>query len=462
MVPFRRLSLYSYFRISKPSSAEVPQEHVDAEYKRLRNRTFWGVTAAYCLYYVCRMAISVVKQPVVDGGVMSPAQIGLVDSALLLVYAIGKFCNGFIADYCNVRRFMAVGLVVSSLVNLVMGALGLLHGWLGLSTMLIFFLFAIVWGINGWAQSMGAPPAVISLSRWFPLKSRGTFYSILCATPYLGKSVSMILIGHVVLWLGWQYGFIVAALCGFIGSLIIYFFVSDTPESKGLPSVQALSGEEPRKADSIPTRELHMAVLRHPGIWVIALSSAFVYITQYGISSWGIFFLQKAKGYALTDAAGIVAVSEGIGVVGTVVAGWLSDRVFRGNRLRPVILCGVVCLVTLALFLLTGGGFIVNVVFLSVASLTLAALYCIVSGLMALDIVPRKATGAALGVVGISSYAAAALQSTVSGVLIETSSTGGQAYDFTPVAWFWIVSCLVSFLLPALCWPMLRRKVADF
>lgn len=462
MVPFRRLSLYSYFRISKPSSAEVPQEHVDAEYKHLRNRTFWGVTAAYCLYYVCRMAISVVKQPVVDGGVMSPAQIGLVDSALLLVYAIGKFCNGFIADYCNVRRFMAVGLVVSSLVNLVMGALGLLHGWLGLSTMLIFFLFAIVWGINGWAQSMGAPPAVISLSRWFPLKSRGTFYSILCATPYLGKSVSMILIGHVVLWLGWQYGFIVAALCGFIGSLIIYFFVSDTPESKGLPSVQTLSGEEPRKADSIPTRELHMAVLRHPGIWVIALSSAFVYITQYGISSWGIFFLQKAKGYALTDAAGIVAVSEGIGVVGTVVAGWLSDRVFRGNRLRPVILCGVVCLVTLALFLLTGGGFIVNVLFLSVASLTLAALYCIVSGLMALDIVPRKATGAALGVVGISSYAAAALQSTVSGVLIETSSTGGQAYDFTPVAWFWIVSCLVSFLLPALCWPMLRRKVADF
>lgn len=462
MVPFRRLSLYSYFRISKPSSAEVPQEHVDAEYKRLRNRTFWGVTAAYCLYYVCRMAISVVKQPVVDGGVMSPAQIGLVDSALLLVYAIGKFCNGFIADYCNVRRFMAVGLVVSSLVNLVMGALGLLHGWLGLSTMLIFFLFAIVWGVNGWAQSMGAPPAVISLSRWFPLKSRGTFYSILCATPYLGKSVSMILIGHVVLWLGWQYGFIVAALCGFIGSLIIYFFVSDTPESKGLPSVQTLSGEEPRKADSIPTRELHMAVLRHPGIWVIALSSAFVYITQYGISSWGIFFLQKAKGYALTDAAGIVAVSEGIGVVGTVVAGWLSDRVFRGNRLRPVILCGVVCLVTLALFLLTGGGFIVNVLFLSVASLTLAALYCIVSGLMALDIVPRKATGAALGVVGISSYAAAALQSTVSGVLIETSSTGGQAYDFTPVAWFWIVSCLVSFLLPALCWPMLRRKVADF
>ena len=267
MVPFRRLSLYSYFRISKPSSAEVPQEHVDAEYKRLRNRTFWGVTAAYCLYYVCRMAISVVKQPVVDGGVMSPAQIGLVDSALLLVYAIGKFCNGFIADYCNVRRFMAVGLVVSSLVNLVMGALGLLHGWLGLSTMLIFFLFALVWGINGWAQSMGAPPAVISLSRWFPLKSRGTFYSILCATPYLGKSVSMILIGHVVLWLGWQYGFIVAALCGFIGSLIIYFFKLIHIQSFGLFA-----------AIFIVAAGVMTCSLKSPSMWAFPMANTIVWL----------------------------------------------------------------------------------------------------------------------------------------------------------------------------------------
>ncbi len=466
MVPLRRLSFFSYFRISKPSARTVPEGQVDAEYRRLRSRTFWGVCAAYCLYYVCRMAISVVKQPVVDGGILSPAQIGLVDSALLLVYAVGKFCNGFIADYCNVRRFMAVGLVVSTLANLVMGALGLLHGWLGLSTTLIFLVFALVWGINGWAQSMGAPPAVISLSRWFPLRSRGTFYSILCATPYLGKSLSMILIGHVVLWLGWQYGFLVAALCGFAGSLLILLLVSDTPESKGLPSVQTLSGETPHEADGIPTRQLHLAVLRHPGIWIIALSSAFVYITQYGISSWGIFFLQKAKGYALTDAAYIIAISEGIGVVGTVLAGWLSDRLFRGNRLRPVLLCGVICLLTLSLFLLTRGNYLLNIAFLSLASLTLAALYCIVSGLMALDIVPRKATGAALGVVGISSYVAAALQSTISGVLIESSARGtlpdgvSASYDFTAVAWFWIGACLLSFLLPALFWPLLRRKVA--
>ncbi len=452
------MSLYSYFRISKPSAGQVPQQEVDAEYRRLRARTFWGVTAAYCLFYVCRMALSVVKQPVIDGGVLTPAQVGIVDSALLFVYAVGKFTNGFIADYCNIRRFMATGLFASAGVNLAMGVLGLFQGWFGTSGFALFLIFAAVWGINGWMQSMGAPPGVISLSRWFPLRDRGTFYSIFCATPYFGKFISMVMIGHVVLWMGWQYGFMIAALFGVIGSLIILGFVSDTPESKGLPSIQELSGEKKGKEEDIPTRELQKAVLRNPGVWIIAISSAFVYITQYGISNWGVFFLQKAKDYSLTDATYVIGLSEGIGVLGTVFAGWLSDKVFRGNRLQPVILCGVVCFVTMALFLLTGGGRLVNIALLSVASLSLAALYCIVAGIMALDIVPRKATGAALGVVGISSYLAAGLQGIISGVLIGNSRVGGD-YDFTAVALFWSGSCLISFILPALNWKIMKKKV---
>lgn len=454
------MSFYTFFRISKPSASKIPENQVDKEYRRLRSRTFWGVASAYCMFYVCRMALSVVKQPVIDEGVLTPAQIGLVDSALLFVYAIGKFTNGFIADYCNIRRFMATGLVISSLVNLVMGLLGLLSGWAGLCSVLVFAIFFITWGLNGWVQSMGAPPGVISLSRWFPLRTRGTYYSIFCATPYLGKSVSMVLLGHVVMLAGWQCGFIAAALAGFIGSVVILLFVSDTPESRGLPSVQELSGEKPQKEDSIPTKVLHKAVLKNPGVWVIALSSAFVYITQYGISNWGIFFLQKAKDFSLTESTYVIGISEGIGVVGTVFAGWLSDKVFRGDRLKPVLLCGVVCLATMSLFMFTGGGRLSNIALLSVASLSLAAIYCIVGGLMALDIVPRKATGAALGVVGISSYIAAGIQGVVSGLLIGGSKSG-DSYDFAPVAIFWTASCLVSFLLPALNWNRMKKKVIE-
>ena len=88
------MGLYSFYRISKPSAEKVAPEKESDTYKLLRNRTFWGVTVADSLYYVCRMSLSVVKQPLIDEGVLSAGQLGLIGSALLFVYAVGKFMNG--------------------------------------------------------------------------------------------------------------------------------------------------------------------------------------------------------------------------------------------------------------------------------------------------------------------------------------------------------------------------------
>lgn len=450
------MSFYSYFRISKPSETKVPEGKVSSTYRELRSRTFWGVTVAYSLFYVCRMAMSVVKQPLIDEGILTAGQLGLIGSALLFVYAVGKFVNGFIADYCNIRRFMAWGLFISSLVNLLMGALGFAGG----NPIWLFAAFFVLWGVNGWVQSMGAPPGVISLSRWFPLKERGTWYSIFSATPYLGKFLSFNLIGLVVAWAGWQWGFLFASVLGLAGSAVILFFVSDTPESKGLPSVQELSGEQTRKSDTLPTKLLQQYVFRNPGIWVIALSSAFIYVAQYAVSGWGVLFLQKGKDFSLESANSIIAFAEAFGIAGTVLAGWMSDKLFKGNRVVPVVISGLLCLLSLGLFLFTRGGALANIAYVSLFSLSIGVVFCIVAGLMALDIVPRKATGSALGIVGISSYVAAGIQDIVSGFMIQGGSGTGQ-YDFVPVSLFWMGACLVSFLLPVWGWKQLKKKVVE-
>ena len=94
-------------------------------------------------------------------------------------------------------------------------------------------------------------------------------------------------------------------------------------------------------------------------------------------------------------------------------------------------------------------------------SLAVGVLYCIVAGLMAVDIVPRKATGAALGVVGISSYVAAGLQDITSGYLIQGFTKvvdGIDVYNFTPVSWFWLVASIVSFILPVLNWKKMKSE----
>ena len=451
------MSLFSFYRISKPSKDTVPQEQVESTYKSLRSRTFWGATIAYSLYYVCRMSINVVKQPLIDEGVLTAGELGLIGSALLFVYAVGKFLNGFIADYCNIRRFMATGLFISALANLILGVLGLFK----LPAFLIFAVFALLWGINGWVQSMGSAPGVISLSRWFPQSKRGSYYSLFSTSPYIGEFISYNVLALVVGWLGWQSGFIVAAVAGLIGTALIMFFVSDTPESKGLPSVQVLSGEDMTPKDKQPTRELQKMILKHPGIWVIAISSAFIYITKYAIAGWGVLYLQKQHAFSLEEASQVIAFSAIFGILGTVLAGWLSDRVFKGDRAKPAVLSGILSSLSLFLFLFVGGGFLMNIYYVSLFSLSVGVLYCIVAGLMAVDIVPRKATGAALGVVGISSYIAAGLQDITSGYLIQgymTTVDGADMYNFGPVSWFWIVASVISFVLPVLNWKKIKSN----
>lgn len=449
------MSLYSFYRISKPSENPVPENEVGSRYRQCRNQTFWGVTIAYSLYYVCRMSLSVIKQPLIDEGILSAGELGIIGSLLLFVYAVGKFMNGFIADYCNIRRFMATGLLISAVVNLILGLIGVINGLAAIPTMVIFLFFALLWGLNGWAQSMGAPPGVISLSRWFPQAKRGTFYSIFSSSPYLGEFLSFIFTGLIVGAIGWKWGFIIASIAGLAGVLIVLFFVTDTPESVGLPPIQQISGEKIKEVDRKPTKELQKMIVRHPGIWVIALSSAFIYITKYAIAGWGVLFLQKERAFSIEQATQIIAFSAIFGILGTVMAGWLSDMVFKGDRMKPVILSGTIGFLSLGLFLFTEGGYFLNIFYVSVFSLAVGVLYCTVAGLMAVDIVPRKATGAALGVVGISSYIAAGLQDITSGYLIQCNTVvvdGVDRYDFLPVSIFWLVAALISFILPALNW----------
>lgn len=446
----------------------MPQERVGGAYRKLRSQTFWGATAAYSLFYLCRLSMGVVKKPLIDEGLFSATELGVIASAFYFVYAIGKFVNGFVADYCNVRRYMATGLVISSVINLLMGLLGFCEGYGAFPQHAVYLIFVLLWGINGWVLSMGSPAGIVSLSRWFPQSRRGTFYSIFCSTPYIGEALSMILTGSVVAAFGWEYGFIASALGGFIGVGVILSCVSDTPQSKGLPSVQELSGEEIKAVDKMPTKELQKLILRHPGIWVIAVSCAFINLTKYGIMEWGVLYLQGARNYSLEAASWIIGFSAIFAIVGTVGAGWLSDVVFKGNRVKPALISGFVSLASLALFLLVDGDKWAMAAFVSVFSLAVGVLYCIVSGLMAIDIVPRKATGAALGIVGISSYMTIGVQNIVSGQLLDRFavqtvtvvdgvSRTVTEYNFVPVAIFWLTAVLISFLLPVFNWRRMQR-----
>lgn len=459
-----------FYRVSDPSAEKIAPEKVDGTYKRLRIQTFLAGTFGYALYYVCRLSMGVMKQPLIDAGLLNATQLGIIGACLYWAYAVGKFVNGFLCDGANIKRFMATGLVVSVAMNFIMGVLGVsaLNG--SIANSMLFILFAICWAVNGWAQSMGAPPAIIGLSRWFPLKIRGTFYGFFSSSHNIGEGLSFVFVGMLVAAFGWKWGFFGAALAGVLGILIILFFLHDTTESKGLPPIEVLSGEgEATESAASPEEKrkemtrLQKAVIKNPGVWILALASAFMYMSRYAINEWGTIFLQEAKGYSLAEAATIIGINPIFGIIGTVVSGWLSDFVFKGDRKYPAFVAGVLETISLALFLFGGPARWVNILAMVLFGIAIGVLISFLGGLMAIDIVPRKATGAALGIVGMASYAAAGLQNVVTGVLLDgniiTNAAGAQVHDFTAVSWFWIGAATISFLLPILNWKRKQQNI---
>ena len=439
-------NIINFYRVSQPKPCN--EESLSEQKQRLKRfqwSTFLAATLGYGMYYVCRLSLNVVKKPIVDEGVFSETELGIIGAVLFFTYAVGKFMNGFLADRSNINRFMSTGLLVTALVNL---CLGFVHS---------FILFAVLWGISGWFQSMGAASCVVGLSRWFTDKKRGSFYGFWSASHNIGEAMTFIIVASIVSALGWRYGFLGAGLVGLIGALVVWRFFHDTPQSKGLPAVNA--PEKKKEMDALETEEFNRAqkaVLRNPAIWILALSSAFMYISRYAVNSWGVFYLQAEKGYSTLDASFIISISSVFGIVGTMFSGVISDRFFGGRRNIPALIFGLMNVFALCLFLLVPGvHFWMDALAMMLFGLGIGVLICFLGGLMAVDIAPRNASGAALGVVVIASYLGAGLQDVMSGVLIEGNKQlvdGVEVYDFTYINWFWIGAALLSVLLALLVW----------
>ena len=159
-------SLLAAFAAGPAAPPIADGARIDALYRRHRFRVLVAITLGYALAYTCRLALSVVKKPLIDAGIFSPQDLGLIGSALFYSYAFGKLVNGFLADHANMKIFFATGVIASALINIGMG----------FST--ILWVSVALWALNGWFQGFGAPSGVVSLTDWFSNRERGRIYGI--------------------------------------------------------------------------------------------------------------------------------------------------------------------------------------------------------------------------------------------------------------------------------------------
>jgi len=446
------VALLRYFS----SGPEIPRiestARIDELYRRNRVRVMIAITVGYALIYMCRLAIGVVKKPLIDGGIFTPAELGTIGSALFYTYAIGKLTNGFLADHANLRRVLTVTFALTALCNIAMG----------FATSL--WAAVLFWGLNGWFQSFGAPGGAVVLTAWFSNRERGRAYGVWSTAHSLGEGSTFVIVGALVAWFGWQWCFWGAGIIGLVTAIGVYGLLQDRPQTLGLPPVNEWKNDtyrEQAKDSARTTLSLQFSILKIPSIWVLALASATTYVTRYAINSWGVLYLQEARGYSLPMAGTLLMISTVAGVAGAVAFGFASDKWFDARRPPANLLFAILELVGLGIIFFGPTDTPVLIVGMLLFGMGLTGLVTSLGGLFAVDIAPKRAAGAAMGVIGIFSYIGAAVQEQVSGILIDRNMTvigDERIYDFGPAIWFWIVSSVVSMLLAATLWRAERRS----
>ena len=180
------------------------EAEVKSIFNSLRWRIFASITIGYAFCYIIRQSCSVIKKPLLASGVVDPTQVGIIGSVFFVTYGLGKFTNSFLADRMNNKRFFAFGLFMSSVT---MAAMGLVNSFVPL---------AILWGINGWFQSYGAEPSIVSLNQWFSNRMRGTLYGVWFTSHNLGSSFAYFAIAAIVSAYSWSMGFIAAGVMAYM------------------------------------------------------------------------------------------------------------------------------------------------------------------------------------------------------------------------------------------------------
>jgi OPA family glycerol-3-phosphate transporter-like MFS transporter len=73
-------------------------------------------------------------------------------------------------------------------------------------------------------------------------------------------------------------------------------------------------------------------ILPNKLLWYIAVANVFVYLLRYGILDWSPTYLKEVKHFALDKSSWAYFLYEYAGIPGTLLCGWMSDKVFKGNR----------------------------------------------------------------------------------------------------------------------------------
>ena len=455
----------------------MASEKIDKEYKKMRLKVFLGIFLGYAAYYLVRKNLSLAAPGMIEQGLIDKAGAGLAMSGIPIAYAFSKFLMGSLSDRSDARKFMTVGLVLSSLVMIVAGVLPYPTGVDGNYSVTVGLMFVFML-LAGWLSGMGWPPCGRVLAHWFSTNERSFKMSVWNTAHNVGNGTLGLLIPAGVIIFSafgigetWRAAFIVPALVAILIALFCWWAIRDTPESCGLPSIEkyrndysgakAAKGEE----DKIPFRRLFIDyIFKNKLLWLIACANVFIYLIRYGIADWSPTYLTEGYGWSKDDASLAYAIREYAGIPGTILGGWISSKFFNG-RCAPV---NVIFLIAVTIGILTywQAGAVaefthIPITWLIYGSLALigGAIYAPVAmiGIQGLAIVPKNAAGTVAGFLSLWGYLIG--DAVLSKIVLGRVAQSSLGWDAT--FWVFTIGALLAAVICLTSWGKEKRMMEE-
>ncbi|NXA42886.1 G6PT1 protein, partial [Eudromia elegans] len=273
---------------------------------------FGAMFGGYTLYYFNRKTFSFVMPAVMAEVPLGKDELGLITSSQSAAYAISKFISGVLSDQLSARWLFSSGLLMVGLVNIV-------FSWSSTVT-----AFAGLWFLNGLAQGLGWPPCGKVLRKWFEPSQFGTWWAILSTSMNLAGGLGPIVAALVALHYDWRMTLSFSGFICVVVSFVCLVLIKNEPSDVGLPNIEpgAKKGKKGSSSDNSTLAEL----LLSPYLWVLSTGYLVVFGVKTCCSDWGQLFLIQERGQSVLVGSSYISALEIGGLVGSIAAGYLSDR----------------------------------------------------------------------------------------------------------------------------------------
>lgn len=354
----------------------------------------------YLFLYNGRQNINLLMTQMAEEFSTTTAVIGAISSSLFWCYAFGQLINGRLGSYFGYKKFMIVGIIMSTIMNII------------ISFQNSILVISILWGLNGYFQSMVWASGIGVLNRWWPKEKRGFATGIATAFSGLAQIVTYLSVSlciELVPELGWRAGFRFQMIPILFMLIPFWLLFKEKPEDVELKPIGVEKNESTNNF-FLPYKKL----FAKPKMILFCFISSIAGIGRYGLLTWIPTYFMESMGLSITEGI-FSSILLPIGqAVAMFVFPFLTDKLFKGKREPMLVLSAIVT-------------FFIMITFPFIHSQNLASIVLFVAGIFSMitgviwsvagDIGGREYSSTAVGILDWSVYMGAAIQAFVFGLV---------------------------------------------